>query len=126
MTRSAKKRGTPAAAVLSNGIRGTRDEMLTSVATRNVGDVVELVERANYRGTQEPVYLFAGSRVKVSAHCGNPVEYVLVTVESSSTVPKSWVAYIAPSTTVRVVREHQPASLYASNAETDPLRRGGL
>lgn len=115
---SAAKRGTPAAAVLAGGIRGVRDE-LTSIATRNIGDVVELVERANYRGTQAPAYLEPGTRVTVNAHVENPAEATLVTID----VSPSWVAYIPPSTIVRVVRPYQPAGLEA-RGETDPLLRG--
>ncbi len=115
-----KNRGTPAAAVLAHGIRGHRDEPLTSIATRNVGDLVELVEPTNYGGTQSPTYLPAGTRVVVSAHCGNPVENVLVTVPGAP----SWVAYISPSTTVRIVKVYQAGNVLGGTAEVDPLIGG--
>lgn len=112
------KRGTPAAAVLAGGVRGWRDEV-TPIGRCSIGDVVELVERANYAGTACPEYLEAGTRVRLGAHVANPSESTLVTVDA----PRSWIAYIAPSTNVRIVRAHQPSGVEA-RGETDPLLRG--
>ena len=122
MARAAKKKGTPAAAVIAGGVRGTKEEPVTSIATRNVGDVVELVERANYTGTMAPQYLDAGTIAKVSAHCGDPVERVLITVETPAA--PSRVYYIPPSTTVRVRKAYEPVMAgRAANANdvVDPL-----
>lgn len=117
-TSAAKRAGTPASAVIASGVRGWRDEVLP-IGKCTIGDVVELVQRANYRGMQNPLYLEAGTRVRVGAHVANPTESTLVTVEASP----SWIAYIDPATSVRVVRSYQPSGT-GGGAELDPLLRG--